>query len=71
MVVILLLASKLINDCTAKNPSFKVVALCFLIMIGFSLITEGFQFKILKGYIYLFMAFAFLVDVIQIKSVKN
>jgi predicted tellurium resistance membrane protein TerC len=39
-------------------------------MIGVSLIAEGLQFKIPKGYIYFSMAFAFLVDIIQMKTVK-
>ena len=40
-------------------------------MIGVSLIAEGFQFEIPKGYIYFSMAFAFLVDVIQMKTIPN
>jgi predicted tellurium resistance membrane protein TerC len=40
-------------------------------MIGVALIAEGFQFEIPKGYIYFSMAFAFLVDIIQMKSTPN
>jgi predicted tellurium resistance membrane protein TerC len=40
-------------------------------MIGVTLIAEGFHFEIPKGYIYFAMAFAFLVDVIQMKTVKT
>ncbi len=69
-VVIMLFASKPISEFITKHPSFKVLALCFL-MIGVSLIAEGFQFKIPKGYIYFSMAFAFLVDIIQMKTVKQ
>ena len=43
----------------------------FLMMIGVSLIAEGFHFEIPKGYIYFSMAFAFLVDIIQMKTVKH
>ena len=39
--------------------------------IGFSLIAEGFHLEIPKGYIYFSMVFAFLVDVIQMKTVKK
>lgn len=70
-VVIMLIASKPISEFIAKHPSFKILALCFLMMIGVSLIAEGFQFEIPKGYIYFSMAFAFLVDVIQMKTVPN
>lgn len=70
-VIIMLKASKPISEFIYKHPSFKILALCFLMMIGVSLLAEGFQFKIPKGYIYFSMAFAFLVDVIQMKTVKH
>lgn len=70
-VLIMLVASKPISNFIHKHPSFKILALCFLMMIGVSLIAEGLQFKIPKGYIYFSMAFAFLVDVIQMKTVKQ
>ena len=70
-VVIMLFASKPISNFIIKHPSFKILALCFLMMIGVSLLAEGFHFEIPKGYIYFSMAFAFLVDVIQMKTVKG
>ena len=70
-VVIMLVASKPISDFIKNHPSFKILALCFLMMIGVSLLAEGMQFKIPKGYIYFSMAFAFLVDVIQMRTVRH
>ena len=70
-VIIMLIASKPISEFIRKHPSFKILALCFLLMIGVSLLAEGFQFEIPKGYIYFSMAFAFLVDVIQMKTTKH
>jgi predicted tellurium resistance membrane protein TerC len=70
-VVIMLIASKPISNFISKHPSFKILALCFLMMIGVSLLAEGFHFEIPKGYIYFSMAFAFLVDVIQMKTLKK
>jgi predicted tellurium resistance membrane protein TerC len=70
-VVIMLFASKPISDFIRKHPSFKILALCFLMMIGLSLIAEGFHFEIPKGYIYFSMAFAFLVDIVQMKTEKR
>ena len=69
-VIIMLFASKPISEFIRKHPSFKILALCFLLMIGVSLLAEGFHFEIPKGYIYFSMAFAFLVDVIQMKTIK-
>ena len=70
-VVVMLIASKPISEFIRKHQSFKILALCFLMMIGVSLIAEGLHFEIPKGYIYFSMAFAFLVDVIQMKTVKK
>jgi predicted tellurium resistance membrane protein TerC len=70
-VIIMLLASKPISEFIKKHPSFKILALCFLMMIGASLLAEGFHFEIPKGYIYFSMAFAFLVDVVQMKTIKH
>ncbi len=67
-VVIMLVASGPISAFIQRHPSFKILALCFLMVIGVSLIAEGCQFEIPKGYIYFSMAFAFLVDVIQMKA---
>lgn len=70
-VIIMLIASKPISQFIQKHPSFKILALCFLMMIGLSLIAEGLHFAIPKGYIYFSMAFAFLVDIIQMKKIKR
>jgi predicted tellurium resistance membrane protein TerC len=70
-VIIMLFASKPISGFISKHPSFKILALCFLMMIGVALLAEGLHFEIPKGYIYFSMAFAFLVDIIQMKTVKK
>lgn len=70
-VIIMIFASKPISMFIRNHPSFKILALCFLMMIGVTLIAEGFHFNIPKGYIYFSMAFAFLVDVIQLKTTKQ
>ncbi len=69
-VIIMIFASQPISYFIKKHPSFKILALSFLMMIGISLIAEGFHLAIPKGYIYFSMAFAFVVDIIQMKTVK-
>jgi predicted tellurium resistance membrane protein TerC len=69
-IVIMIFASQPISFFIKKHPSFKILALSFLMMIGLSLIAEGFHLSIPKGYIYFSMAFAFIVDIIQMKTVK-
>jgi predicted tellurium resistance membrane protein TerC len=70
-LIVMLFAAKPLNDFISKNPSFQILALCFLMMIGVALLGEGLHFEIPKGYIYFSMAFAFLVDIIQMKIVKK
>jgi predicted tellurium resistance membrane protein TerC len=70
-VIIMLFASGPIGKFIQKHPSFKILALCFLMMIGVTLIAEGLMFVIPKGYIYFSMAFAFIVDFIQLKKLGN
>jgi predicted tellurium resistance membrane protein TerC len=70
-VIIMLIASKPISDFIKQHQSFKILALCFLMIIGVSLLGEGFQFHIPKGYIYFAMFFSFLVDVIQMRADKK
>lgn len=68
-VIIMLAAAKPISNFILKHPSFKILALCFLMLIGVSLLAEGLDFKIPKQYIYFAMAFSFIVDIIQLKTV--
>lgn len=70
-VGIMMLAAKPISKFILKHPSFKILALCFLTLIGVALIAEGLDFKIPKGYIYFAMAFSFLVDIIQMWRAKG
>jgi predicted tellurium resistance membrane protein TerC len=66
-VSIMLVAAAPISNFVNKHPAFKVLALSFLLLIGFTLLIEGFDVHVPKGYVYFAMAFAFLVDVIQMK----
>jgi predicted tellurium resistance membrane protein TerC len=67
-VLIMLVAATPISNFVNRHPAFKVLALSFLLMIGMALLAEGFEVHIPKGYIYFSMAFALLVDIIQMKA---
>lgn len=54
-----------------RHPTIKMLALCFLLLIGFTLVAEGFHQKIPKGYIYFAMAFSVLVEVLNIQLRKR
>lgn len=48
-LIIMLFAAKSLNNFIGKNPSFQILALCFLMMIGVALLGEGLHFEIPKG----------------------
>jgi predicted tellurium resistance membrane protein TerC len=54
-----------------QHPTLKMLALSFLIMIGFTLVLEGFHKEIPKGYIYFAMAFSVGVEVLNINMRKR
>ncbi len=58
------------RDSEIDHPAFKMLALSFLLLIGVSLIAEGLEFHIPKGYIYFSMAFSMLVTFFQTKTHK-
>lgn len=66
-VGVMMLAAKAIGDFVDSHPTIKMLALSFLILVGVSLLGEGFGFEIPKGYIYFSMAFSVGVELINIK----
>jgi predicted tellurium resistance membrane protein TerC len=64
---VMLLFAKQIGDFVNKYPSMKILALSFLLLIGVLLTAEGLGQHINKGYIYFAMAFALLVELINIR----
>jgi predicted tellurium resistance membrane protein TerC len=69
-VAIMLFAAEGISRFVNNHPVFKMLALSFLLLIGVSLVAEGFDVHIPKGYIYFSMGFALFVDIIQLKMHK-
>jgi predicted tellurium resistance membrane protein TerC len=66
-VFVMLFAAEPISHFVQKHPTIKILALSFLLLIGASLIAEGIHYHIPKGTIYFSMAFAFTVNMIQLK----
>lgn len=66
-IIIMMLAAGTLSAFVDRHPAIKVLALSFLLMIGTALIAEGIDFHIPKGYIYFSMAFAVLVEFVNIK----
>ena len=66
-VGIMLVASKAIYTFVNSHPSVKILALAFLLLIGVTLLAEGFGEKIPKGYIYASMTFSVFVEVLNLR----
>ena len=70
-VGIMLLAAKPIGDFVDRHPTIKILALSFLILVGVTLIVEGFDVHVPKGYIYFAMAFSVMVEMLNIRMRKK
>ena len=66
-VGVMMLSSKSISSFVEKHPTVKMLALAFLLLIGVSLIAEGLEQHIPKGYIYFAMAFSVFVEMLNLK----
>jgi predicted tellurium resistance membrane protein TerC len=64
---VMMLFSEWISKFIEKHPSLKILALSFLLLIGFSLVSESLGQEIAKGYIYFSMFFAVLVEAINMR----
>ena len=69
-VIIMLAASGPIYSFVNRHPSVKMTALAFLLLIGFTLVVEGFG-ELSKGYIYAAMAFSVFVETLNIGTRRH
>jgi predicted tellurium resistance membrane protein TerC len=67
----MMLFSSPISAFVERHPTVKMLALSFLLLIGVTLIAEGFGQHISKGYIYFAMAFAVMVEMLNIRLRKS
>lgn len=70
-VLIMLLSSEAISKFVNTHPTVKMLALSFLLLIGVSLIAEGLEQHIPKGYIYFAMAFSVFVEMLNLRAGKK
>ena len=68
---IMLAFSKVISDFVNNHPTIKMLALSFLIMIGFMLVLESLHQHVPKGYVYFAMAFSLLVELLNMRLRKK
>jgi predicted tellurium resistance membrane protein TerC len=70
-VGVMMFAAKSIGDFVENHPTVKILALAFLVVVGVTLIMEGFDAHVPKGYIYFAMAFSLCVEMLNIKFRKT
>ena len=70
-VAIMMFAARPVSEFVDAHPTVKVLALSFLLLIGCSLIAEGFGVHIPKGYIYFAMGFSVFVEMINLRLSKK
>ena len=66
-VGVMMFAAKPIGDFVDLHPTIKMLALSFLVLIGFALVGEGLDLHIPKGYIYFAMAFSLSVEMVNMR----
>jgi predicted tellurium resistance membrane protein TerC len=66
-VVVMMIAAEPISAFVHRHPTVKMLALSFLLLIGMSLVAEGFDHHIPKGYIYFAMGFSVFVEAINLR----
>ena len=69
-VIVMIMLIKSVSKFVEKNPTIKVLALSFLLLIGMTLIADGLELHIPKGYIYFAMAFSIFVELIN-QRIRN
>lgn len=70
-MIIMLLFSEKVSDFINKNPTIKMLALAFLLMIGMLLVLDAFHVHVPKEFVYFSMAFSFLVEFLNMRMHKN
>jgi len=70
-VGIMLLSAESISAFVHRHPTVKMLALSFLLLIGLSLIAEGFDHHIPKGYIYFAMGFSVFVEALNLRTKRK
>lgn len=66
-IVVMIVFVNAICDFVERHPTFKILALSFLLLIGVALVGEGLEMHIPKGYIYFAMGFSLLVELLNMR----
>ena len=70
-VVVMMIAANPLSSFISRHPTVKMLALSFLLLIGMTLMAEGFEVHLPKGYIYAAMAFSAVVESLNLMASKR
>jgi predicted tellurium resistance membrane protein TerC len=70
-VAVMLLAATPIGKFIDTNPTIKMLALAFIVLVGGFLVAEGFEAHVPKGYIYFAMGFSAVVETLNLWAKKR
>lgn len=69
-IVVMLFASEPVSNFVNNNPSIKMLALSFILLVGMALMADGLHFHIPKGYLYFAIAFSLSVETLNLLAAK-
>ncbi len=70
-IIVMMIFAKKISDFVNKYPTIQILALSFLILIGFMLFVEALHHHVPKGYIYFAVFFSLIIEMLNIRFRKN
>ena len=70
-VGVMMVAARPVSEFVERHPTVKMLALSFLLLIGFTLVIEGFDYHVPKGYIYFAMFFSIFVEMLNLRIRKT
>jgi predicted tellurium resistance membrane protein TerC len=70
-IAIMMLAAQPVGAFIEANPTFKMLALAFILLVGVALVGEGLHFHIPRGYIYFAIAFSLAVEIVNMRIRKR
>ena len=70
-IIIMMIFAKKVSDFVNKYPTIQILALSFLILIGFMLFIEALHYHVPKGYIYFAVFFSLIIEMLNIRFRKN
>lgn len=66
-IVVMMVFAKAVGEFVNRYPTIQILALSFLILIGFMLVMEGLQYHVPKGYIYFAVFFSLIIEMLNIR----